>query len=149
MLAHGLGVMLNLDAEQATALTFPMPLDRKIAWIGTLVEGRAFDTIKPIVSELKAVINKVQSMRNTVIHGILLAPTDERDDVAFYLRSKERIIPAKDVWDAEEVTNYACHVAAHFCWSLAEPHNAAKLFAALPDRPASLALPPRDSRGSA
>ncbi|MGO8866764.1 MAG: hypothetical protein ACLQME_09715 [Alphaproteobacteria bacterium] len=147
MLGNALRVILRLSEEEAIALVYPMGLQSKLHWIYKVGPARAKNPkTLAAIDELKAVMEYTQTIRNTVIHGILMGGYGT-EPIEFHLRSKERSIPKEDVWAAEEITDYAAIIAAHLNWSLADPDKIPPdlLHAPLPDRPSIPGLPSRPS----
>lgn len=138
MLGNAVKHLLGLSDDEATSVVYPMPLQTRLKWIYKLGPQRAkSQKARDAIVELKAVMEYIQAVRNTVIHGILLGGGISSDPVQFHLRSKERNIPKDDVLAAEKITTYACIISAHLNWSLADPDKIPRdlLQAPLPERP--------------
>lgn len=144
MLGSALSHLLRVSDDEATALVYPMGLQTKLHWIYTLAPNRATtERSQYLIKELKFIMEYVQTVRNTVIHGILMGGLSE--DVSFHLRSKSRSIRKEDVWAAETPTDYAATIVAHLCWELAGVESLPALASGLPlpDRPV---LPESENR---
>jgi hypothetical protein len=112
MIAQCLATVLDFDDAEADLLVFPMSLETKTKMLKELNEIKplpefAQKTLIELIPSAKA----VQYVRNSTIHGVLLQGSAE-----FHLRSKNRILKKEQIFESEELTNYACWLA--FCLSM-------------------------------
>ena len=103
-----LRVVLRLTEEEAIAMIFPLPLQRRIEKIGELAESSPLNAeAAAAYHELAYVIKCINYVRNSVVHSILV--DDPEKGHLFHLRSKKRSIAKAHVFATEELTNYAAH----------------------------------------
>jgi hypothetical protein len=58
----------------------------------------------------------VQLIRNNVTHAVLIH--DTRGELLFHLSSKDRTLTRTQIFESEELMNYACNVAMSLRFSL-------------------------------
>jgi hypothetical protein len=89
---------------------------------------------KASFDELMLVMPGIQYVRNNVVHAIV-SIGEIGDDHVFELRSKTRSLTKKQIFSAEELTNYAARAVVSLRYALGpKDGQPAELFP-LPDRP--------------
>jgi len=110
VVANCLKRMLGLTDEEAVVMVFPLSMDtrltrmrelQKLKPLPTQAATRAFD-------ELNLIMKGIQAVRNNVIHAVIM---DGQADQIFELRSKRRGFTKTEIFEAEELTNYAGHAS--------------------------------------
>jgi hypothetical protein len=79
---------------------------------------RALQKLKPLPTEaakqafheLDLMMKGLQAVRNNVAHAVIM-PANGTDDLKFELRSRSRGFTKAEVFETEELTNYAAHAA--------------------------------------
>jgi hypothetical protein len=128
-----LKVMLRLSDEEAVAVVFPLTTDRRLSLLKELAKGRSlFSEADHALRELWSIMPAIQLVRNNVAHAVIYRSLG--DDPIFHLRSKERSFTRRQVFETEELTNYAAHAALVLRYALGEkgPEGAPS---PLPERP--------------
>jgi hypothetical protein len=111
VIANCLKVLLRLTDEEAIVVVFPLSTDNRLARI------RELQKLKPLppglaeqaFRELDLMMKGIQAVRNNVVHAVILK--DGMSDQIFELRSKRRGFTKAEVFEIEEITNYAAHAA--------------------------------------
>jgi hypothetical protein len=110
IIANCLKVMLRLTDDESVVMVFPLGLDMRLRRIDVL---RKRNPLSPRANaafdELKWAMEGLKQIRNTVIHAVML--DDARGDAVMLLRSKGRSLAKAQVFDSEELTNYAALAA--------------------------------------
>jgi hypothetical protein len=135
MIAQSLKALLRLTDEQAVVVVFPLTADRRLTLIRELQELEPLPTenAKEAFNELDLMMKGIQIVRNNVVHAVIL--NHGKPEERFQLRSKKREFTKSDIFDTEEVTNYAAHAALLLRHELGEI-DTDYTPSALPDRPA-------------
>lgn len=134
LLGNCLWSLLRLNKNEATIVVFPMTLERRLQCLSELAKKASLDAAATkALAELNDIMKAIQAVRNNVIHAIL-AP-DPNGDAIFHLRSKERNLTKAQVFETEELTNYAAHAAVALRYALGVPGNPDERWP-LPERPA-------------
>jgi len=110
IIANCLKVMLLLSDEEAVIMIFPLTLDARLQRIDKLKKLNPLPSkASAAFDELKWAMEVLKQIRNTVIHAVML--DDARGAAVLELRSKKRSFAKAQVFDSEELTNYAAHAA--------------------------------------
>jgi hypothetical protein len=134
VIANCLKVTLRLTEEEGAVIVFPLVLEHRIQRI------EALRKLKPLsaeadhaFTEYKWAVEMLKPIRNMVAHALLL--NDGKDDQVFESRSKGTAYKKEQIFETEELTNYAAQAALVFRYALGEkdPQGAPD---ALPGRPA-------------
>jgi hypothetical protein len=88
----------------------------------------------------------MQYLRNAVLHGVVIGDEAEGDPPFFHLRSKNRNLTKAQLFECEDLINYAAHVALAFRLSLGDKEDLRGPGYALPDRPPIPDFLPGDCR---
>lgn len=129
-----LRVMLRIAPQEAVPMIFGLSLEQRMHRI------RDLKAINPMpakaetaFTELDIVLKGLQAVRNNVIHAILYW----RDtDTAFHLRSKLRTFTKEQVFETEELTNYAAIAVLNLRYELGhKQHYPDEIPPPLPGRP--------------
>lgn len=127
-------VMLRLSDEQAIIMVFPLSLDQRLNRLKKLSKLKRINKdAKAALDGLTQVATYIQQVRNIVIHAILA--DDPNEGLVFHLRSKTRSLTKQQVFEIEELTNYAAHAALALRFAL-EIKGARGERHPLPDMPA-------------
>ena len=148
-LANCLRVMLRLTEDEAVAMSWPLPVERRIAKIAEIAE---LTPIHPhamkAFKELRPVMQGLITVRNNVVHAILLE--DEIEGHVFHLRSKRKNLTKEQLFATEELTNYAAHLCQAMRFAIGFKNQPEPMIYEWPDRPVdtgiseiSHSIPPR------
>jgi hypothetical protein len=133
IIANCLKIMLRLSDKEAVVMIFPLSMDLRLQRIDKL---RKLNPLPPKANAafdgLRWAMGGLKQIRNTVVHAVMM--DDARGDALLELRSKERSIAKAQVFDSEELTNYAAHAAIIMRHELGEKDPAFTPLP-LPDRP--------------
>jgi hypothetical protein len=122
----------KLSDDEANAIVFPMSLETRLKYLSDL-KGRIGVGAQVVLKELALIMKGIQPIRNTVTHAILI--DDTKDGTLFHLRSKDRTFTKAEVFECEEITNYAAELARWLRYELGfEPPQ--DTMPTLPERPA-------------
>ena len=129
-----LRVLLRLTPEEAVTIVFSLNSDTRLRHI------RELNGITPLSAEaihyfreLDAVMRGIQSVRNNVIHALLMWSDGEQH---FHLRSKLRTYSKDQIFQTEELTNYAAHAVLNLRYALGkQDHGPDEVPPPLPERP--------------
>src|SRR5450759_2479560 len=129
-----LRVLLRLTPDEAVTMVFSLSSDSRLRCI------RELNEINPLVAEanhffreLDAVMKGIQSVRNNVVHAVLFW-TDSAQQ--FHLRSKLRTYSKDQIFQTEELTNYAAHAVLNLRYVLGkQDHDPDEIPPPLPERP--------------
>ena len=134
VIGNCLRVLLGLSDEEAVIKVFPLGASARLDRIQELRK------LKPLGSpeaehawnELKPVMRGLLTVRTNVAHVVLIP--DSGGQLTFHLRNKERDFTKEEIFETEELTNYAAHAALVLRHALGDkdPEGAP---GALPDRP--------------
>jgi hypothetical protein len=102
--------MLRLTDDEAVIVVFPLGMHQRLALIRELQKLTSLPTeaAKQAFSELDCVMKGIQMVRNNVIHAVIM---DGKTDQLFESRSKQRSLTKTQIFETEELTNYAGHAA--------------------------------------
>jgi hypothetical protein len=115
-------------------MVFPLNLEQRINRIKDILQITPVDPrAKACFDEFRVVMKGVQYVRNSVVHSIVIE--DEAEGHVFHLRSKMRTLTKAEIFSAEELTNYAAHLAQAFRYGLGFKNSPEPVFYTLPDRP--------------
>jgi hypothetical protein len=130
MIANCLKVLLGLDEAQAKIMIFPLTADLRVQKIEKLVKLKPLPSPKATKAfqELRKVMEGIKAVRNNVIHAVLI-------EHAFTLRSKERTFTKEQIFEIEELTNYAGVLALTLRHEIGERDPDYDPPDPLPDRP--------------
>jgi hypothetical protein len=123
--------VLKLSDDEGTAIVFPMSLETRLKYLSDL-KGRISAGGQTVLKELALIMKGIQPIRNTIAHTILIG--DTKDGTLFHLRSKDRTFTKEEVFECEEITNYAAQLAICFRYEVGfdRPQDSTP---ALPQRP--------------
>ena len=117
IIGNCLGAMLELPTEEAVVMVFSLSSDRRLEKLKKLAAIRGVnDDAKAALDALAGVVTHIQGVRNNVIHAIMI--DDPNDGLLFHLRSKKRSLTIEQVFQIEELTNYAAHCAMSLRYAL-------------------------------
>jgi hypothetical protein len=132
IIANCLKVMLRLTDEEAILMVFPLSLDLRIQRIEA---HRKLKKLPPdadhAFTELKAAMEIFRPVRNFVAHALLR--DEARGEQVFEFRSKGKKMTKMQIFETEELTNYASHAALVFRYALGEKNS--DVPSPLPNRP--------------
>jgi hypothetical protein len=132
LIGNCLKKLLAMSDEQASAMVFPLSLEQRIQRLVTLSETESITEIaKAAIWELKAILPAIQMVRNNVVHGVLIRDVNEGN--LFHLRSKDRTLTQKNIFEAEEITNFFGEIALTLRYALGVEGSDWRR--PLPDRP--------------
>jgi hypothetical protein len=102
MIANCLKIILRLDEDQARIMIFPLTADARLQRIEALTKLNPLPSDKATraFEELRAVMKGIQAIRNNVVHAVLI-------EGEFIMRSKGRTFTKEQIFETEELTNYA------------------------------------------
>jgi hypothetical protein len=105
VIANCLKALLRLTDDEAIVVVFPLHTDTRLTRIRELQKRKPFPTEAATTAfrELDRSMKAIQAIRNTVIHAVIMG--DELE-----LRSKERRYTKAQIFEIEELTNYAGHL---------------------------------------
>lgn len=133
VIGNCLRVILRLSMPEATAIVFPLSLDRRLDKIKELSAITPLnDEADAAFRELYYVMKCVNYVRNNVVHAILVDDPDQGH--VFHLRSKDRSIAKEQIFSVEELTNYAAHAVLSLRFALGMKGAPGERHP-LPDRP--------------
>lgn len=133
IIGNCLKVMLRLTDEEAVAMIFPLPVERRLDKIKELSALTPLNSdAQAAFDELRDVMRGIQYVRNNVIHAIVINHPDHGQ--LFHLRSKGRSLRKAQIFSCEELTNYAAHAALSLRYALGLKGSPGERFP-LPDRP--------------
>lgn len=140
--------LLDMEPSPANIMVFPLSLDMRMRRIDDMTEIKPLRTDQnALFLELKPLVLAMQWIRNTALHGIVIAHDDgDPDHAAFYLRSKGRDLRKKDLLSCEDLINYTALVVRAFRLSLGEKEDDRGHSYTLPDRPSIPDFLPPDCR---
>jgi hypothetical protein len=129
-----LRVLLRLNPDEAVTMVFSLSSESRLRRIKELIE------IKPVSAEavhffreLDAVMKGIRSVRNNVIHAVLFWAGSTQQ---FHLRSKLRTYSKDQIFQAEELTNYAAHAVLNLRHALGKrDFDPDEIPPPLPERP--------------
>jgi hypothetical protein len=106
VIANCLKVLLRLTDEEAVIIVFPLSTDHRLNRIRKMIQltPSLTEEAKKAFSELDAVMKGIQQVRNNVIHAVIMGG---KMDPIFEMRSKQRSFTKTDIFETEELTNYA------------------------------------------
>ena len=134
LVGHCLKDLLRLSNDEAVIMIFPLSLEQRLRRLQELTTlSQMTDEMKTALEELLAIMPAMQLVRNHVAHAVLIH--DPTGELQFHLSSKDRTLTKKQIFDSEELSNYACHVAMSLRFSLPSA-RASGWHKPLPDRPA-------------
>jgi hypothetical protein len=134
LIGHCLRNLLRLSGEEAVIVVFPLPLEQRLRRVKELADlAPMSEHMKASLEELLTIMPAIQLVRNNVAHAVLIH--DTKDGVLFHLSSKDRTLTKKQIFESEELTNYACHVAMSLRFSLPAMSESG-WHKPLPERPA-------------
>jgi hypothetical protein len=112
MIAQSLKALLRLTDKEAAVVVFPLTTDIRLTRIRELQRLKPLPTkAEEAFTELDLMMKGIQVVRNNVAHVVILHH-GKRAEV-FQLRSKNRGFTKSEIFETEEVTNYAARAA--FC----------------------------------
>lgn len=135
LIGQSLRRALGFGGDEATVMVYPLSQEQRIQRLKKLVElkPQAFnDDAKCALQELSDINPVIQLVRNNVVHAVVIS--DKNEGALFHLRSKDRTLTKTQVFELEELTNYACHVALSLRFALGDV-NTDPWHKPLPDRP--------------
>lgn len=134
---HLIGICLKrvwkLDDDEGTAIVFPLPLETRLKYLSEL-KGRISTGGQSVLKELSLIMKAIQPIRNTVAHAILI--NDTTDGTLFHLRSKDRTFTKEELFECEEITNYAAQLTICLRYELGFDRPREDSMPTLPQRPA-------------
>jgi hypothetical protein len=134
VIGNCLKTMLRLTEDEAIAIVFPLSLEQRLSRMRELAKLAPLNAeAAPALVELLYIMPGIQYVRNNVAHAVVIMDPDEKDH-RFHLRSKQRSLTKAQIFDTEEITNYAAHVAYSLRFALGVKDNPGARHA-LPDRP--------------
>lgn len=130
MIANCLKNILGLDDDQAKIMVFPLTSELRLRKIEELTKLKSLpsDKARTAFQELRAVMQGIRVVRNNVIHAVLIGG-------AFEQRSKKHRFTKDQIFETEELTNYAGILALTLRHELGEPDPAYHPPDPLPARP--------------
>jgi hypothetical protein len=134
LIGNCLKSLLRLTNEEAKEIVFPLSLEQKTQRICKLAKLQPLHPDAAVIlAELEPIMRCVQYVRNNVVHAILVLNEDGTQD--FHLRSKGRTHTKAQIFESEELTNYAAHLALSLRYALGMPSDPDARYAS-PARPA-------------
>jgi len=132
VIGNCLKVMLRLTDQEAIIMVFPLPFDQRIQRMVRIAEiNPPTAEVKEALDELVYVMKGIQYVRNNVIHAVVVE--DEKQGYLFQLRNKERSLTKVQIFETEDLTNYAGHVALKLRFALGDKDGVHSY--TLPERP--------------
>jgi hypothetical protein len=132
--------MLRLSDEEAILIVFPMSLEQRMNRIHDLAKLAPLPAdAQRALAELNGGVKAIQFVRGHVVHAVVMG--EPPDEIHLELRSKKRKLTKKQIFDTEEITNYAAHAALAFRFALGLKDGEDVRWP-LPDRPAVPAFLP-------
>lgn len=130
MIANCLKVLLGLNEDQARIMIFPLTSELRLQRIEELTRLKPLpsDKAKTAFQELRTVMRGIRVVRNNVIHAVLI-------EDAFTIRSNKRTFTREQIFETEELTNYAGILAITLRHELGERDPAYDPPDPLPARP--------------
>jgi hypothetical protein len=133
IVAHCLRLLLHLSEDEANIIVFPLRLEQRLQRISKLIKLNPLPpAVEGVYREMNEAIRTLQPVRNLVAHVILLPdPTGKH---ALHLRSHGRTYTKEEIFECEELTNYAACAALRLRFELGDedPHGEPD---PLPERP--------------
>jgi hypothetical protein len=117
LIANCLKLQLGLDEDQARVMIFPLSTELRLQRMNELAKLKALPSDKAanVFQKLYAVMKGIRAIRTNVAHAVLI----EGD---FVLRSKKnRAFTKEEIFESEELTNYADILALTLRHELGEP----------------------------
>tara|TARA_B100000315_G_scaffold248302_1_gene278031 strand:+ start:346 stop:930 length:585 start_codon:yes stop_codon:yes gene_type:complete len=134
VIGNCLGAILQLSPEDTAIMVFPLPVNRRLTKIKELAVLRDItDDAEAALTAVADVFEHIQKVRNNVIHAIMI--DDPNDGLKLHLRSKKRALTIDQVFEIEELTNYAAHCALSLRYALGPKAGPVEQHP-LPDKPA-------------
>lgn len=128
IIGNCLTVMLNLSNEQAVVIVFSLSTEWRLQRLEKLAELEQInEDARTALDALIKVMRQIQIVRNNIIHAIMIE--DDKEGAVFHRRSAKRTMTKKQVFDTEELTNYAAHAAFSLLYALRGKYHP------LPDKP--------------
>jgi hypothetical protein len=111
VIANCLKALLRLTDEEAIVVVFRLSADARLTRIRELQKLNPLptDAASRAFRELDLMMKGIQAVRNNVVHAVIL--NDGKADQIFELRSNRRGFTKAEVFETEELTNYAAHAA--------------------------------------
>ena len=133
IIGNCLSAMLRLSPEEAAAMVFPLSMDLRLQRLKKLVRIHGIsEEAQNALDALVGVMEYIKKVRTNVVHAIMV--DDAEDGLLFHLRSKQRTLTKDQVFQAEELTNYAAHAVMSFRYALGLK-DAPDVRHSLPDKP--------------
>jgi hypothetical protein len=112
VIANCLKRLLRLSDDEARLVVFPLNTDTRLKRMRALVNLKPLPTnaAKQAFDELCLMMKGLQAVRNNVAHAVIMPAVDTADPF-FELRSHDRRFTKAQVFETEEITNYAAHAA--------------------------------------
>ncbi len=131
MIANCLKLLLRLNDDEAVVMIFPLTTRNRLERIRKVVAKTPLptDRAKAAFAELEKMMEKIPTVRNNVVHGVLMGEQD------FLLRSHERVLTKAQIFESEEIVNYAAIMALTLRHELGDPDPAYQPPDPLPNRP--------------
>ena len=130
MIANCLKLQLRLDDDQARVMIFPLTTDHRLQRIEALTKLNPMPSTKATqaFNELRIVMRGIRAVRNNVVHAVLI-------EEEFIMRSNDRTFTKEQIFESEELTNYAGILALTLRHELGEQDPAYNPPDPLPSRP--------------
>ena len=112
LIANCLKCLLRLSDDEARVVVFPLTTETRLNRMRALQKLKPLPTeaAKQAFHELDMMMKGLQAVRNNVAHAVIM-PANGTDDLKFELRSRSRGFTKAEVFETEELTNYAAHAA--------------------------------------
>ena len=120
MIANCLKLQLGLDEDQARLMIFPLSTELRLQRMNELAKLKALPSGKAanVFQELRAVMKGIRAIRTNAVHAVSI-------EGGFTLRSKkDRAFTKEEIFECEELTNYAGILALTLRHELNEPDPA-------------------------
>jgi hypothetical protein len=117
LVGQTLATLLRLRGDEAIIMVYPLALEQRLRRLKELAALNPMtDHMRASLEELLAIMPAVQLVRNNVTHAVLIH--DTRGELLFHLSSKDRTLTRAQIFESEELMNYACNVAMSLRFSL-------------------------------
>lgn len=119
IIGNCLKVLLRLTDEEAISVVFPLRAERRLVLLKELGKDKSLPAdADRALRELWCIMPALQSIRNNVAHAVVYKSLG--DEPTFHSRSKQRSYSRKQIFETEELTNYAAHAALVLRYALGE-----------------------------
>jgi hypothetical protein len=110
LIGNCLKTILRLSDDEAMVIVFPMNTEARLNRITELNDVNPLNEhAQDALNELKPIMKGIQFVRNNVIHAFV--SEDTKGGHLFHLTSKDRTLTKAEIFSAEDITNYAGHLA--------------------------------------